>query len=358
MKNHKNKVWRTLGLLSILLTLHLGSMNALAKEETKKGKYEIKWLLAHDPVSLFVEAANFFAREVEKRTNGEINVSILTTQDINLKDHNLTQVYNKKYKIISPDQVIQMLMNGDVEMTQTYTTSLGKYENKLWILDLPYLFRDHNHATKVLDGKIGEQLLAGLGKSNMKGLAFTYSGGFRILPTNGREIRKMEDFKGLRVGTSGSPVAKAVFEKLGGLGVSMPLVKGHEMTKKGLIEGIETTYPRLYSMHQNEVSKVMNDTKHSLFLTSIVVNQTFYKGLPQHLQKVVKEVAKEAAVLERNISIEDGIKTKERCKKDGFKVVELPVSEQQRIKKAVAPLHKKFKNIFDEKIISEIESIN
>lgn len=341
--------------LVLMLVFSLTSVTASAAE---KKKHEIKWLLAHDPVSLFIEAANYFAKEVEKRTEGEVEVSILTTKDLDPKKYNVKHVYNKKYKVVSPNEVIRLLMDGQVQMTQTYTTSLGKYNSQLWILDLPYLFRDHAHATKVLDGEIGTRLMAGLGKNNMKGLAFTYSGGFRILPTNGREIRKMEDFKGLKVGTSGSPVAKAVFEELGGLGVSMPLVKGKEMTKKGLVEGIETTYPRLYSMGQNKVSKVMNDTKHSLFLTSIVINQKFYKDLPEKHRKIVREVAKEAAALERDISIKDGIKTKEKCVKDGFKVVELPLSEQLRIKKAVAPLHQKFKHIFDPKIIAEIEAVN
>lgn len=342
-----------------ILFAFLASGNALATAEKSSEKtYKMKWLLAHDPVDLFVEAANYFAVEVGKRTNGKVDVTILTTKTLNPKDYNVKHVFHKKFKVWNPDQVIKAIMSGEIEMTQTYTTSLGRYHNQLWVLDVPYLFRDHDHATKVLDGAIGKRLMAGLEKHNMKGLAFTYSGGFRILPTTGREIRKMEDFKGIKVGTSSSPVAQAVFDKLGGIAIPMPLVKGREMTRKGMLEGIETTYPRLYSMNQHEVSKVMNDTKHSLFLTSIVVNQDFFNSLPAKYQKVVREVAREAAALERKISIDDGIATKKRAKKDGFKVVELSKNEQQRIKNAIKPVLKRFDKAFDSALMAEIEAVN
>ena len=114
-------------------------------------KYKFKWVLAHEPVELFIAAAKSFADEVSQQSNGEINVEILT----------LTE-YSKKYKqgkLFSPSEVAQLVRSGEIEMSQTYTTTLGRSFTPLYVLDLPFLFRDHSHATNVLDGKIGKNLL-------------------------------------------------------------------------------------------------------------------------------------------------------------------------------------------------------
>ena len=66
-------------------------------------------------------------------------------------------------------------------MSQTYSTVLGKLYNRLWALDLPFLFRSHQHAAAVLDGPIGSELLAGLVPSGLRGLSFTPIGGYRII---------------------------------------------------------------------------------------------------------------------------------------------------------------------------------
>jgi TRAP-type transport system periplasmic protein len=52
-------------------------------------------------------------------------------------------------------------------------------------LDLPFVFADHDHATRVFEGEVGEELLNKITEtSNVRGMAFTYSGGFRNIVSN------------------------------------------------------------------------------------------------------------------------------------------------------------------------------
>ena len=61
-------------------------------------------------------------------------------------------------------------------------------------LDMPFIFEDHEHATRVLEGEVGEFLLDKITeKSNVRGMAFTYSGGFRNVLSN----KKVNSLKGL-----------------------------------------------------------------------------------------------------------------------------------------------------------------
>ena len=59
---------------------------------------------------------------------------------------------------------------------------------------MPFLFENHEHATRVLEGEVGEFLLDKItAKGNVRGMAFTYSGGFR----NVLSSVKVDSLKGL-----------------------------------------------------------------------------------------------------------------------------------------------------------------
>lgn len=316
--------------------------------KSEKSAQTIKWVLAHEPVDLFKEAAEYFSSEMRKKTGGQVIVEVMTLAE-----------YENKYnggKKIEQSAVVNFIRNGKIEMSQTYTTDLGVYNNDMYVLDMPFLFRDHTHAEKVLEGPLGDRLLAGLEDSNIRGLAFTYSGGYRIVPSS-KAIKTVEDFKGLKIRTSGSPVAQDTFKALGAEPVPMALDKIELASKEKRIDGAESTYPRFYSMGQNKHSEFLNDTQHSLFLTSIIINNGVWQKLSTEQQKIFKETAIQAARLERKQSIRDSVETKKNCTKEGIPVVDLSREEQEKFKKLMVPLYKKYKNVFGNEIIAQIQRV-
>lgn len=328
-------------LLSLLSVIVLIAFPARAQEVTK-----IRWVLAHEPIKLFERAAKHFAQEVEKKTNGKIQVEVLTLREYEKK-------YNKGKRLKHAD-VVRYLQEGKIEISQTYTTHLGKINRDMYVLDLPFLFRDHDHAQRVLEGQIGDKLLAGLEKGNIRGLAFTYSGGYRVIPSD-IAIEKVDQFKGMKIRTSASPVAQDTFLMLGAKPVPLELEDVGRATKQGKIVAAESTYPRFYEMRQNEFSKVLNDTRHSLFLTAIGINKKFWEKLRPEQQEAIREAAISSARLERQESIEDAELTLKKCREDGIRVVDLPDSEREKFKTLVQPIYDKYKDYFGENLIAEIQ---
>lgn len=310
---------------------------------------KIRWVLAHEPAKVFLRAAGKFADEVSKETNGQIQVEVLTLSE-----------YAQKYnggQALQPGQVMSGLADGKFEMSQTYTTILGLKSDKFWVLDLPYLFKDHEHATRVLDGNVGESILVSALDSNIRGLAFTYSGGYRVMPTATREIHTLEDFRGLVVSTSVSPVARATMLTLGAIPVqSNGLGWSSDSMNEGNIDAYETTYVRFDEDLQKKAS-ILNETEHSLFLTGIVINEGFYKGLSPQAQQAIRTAAKSAAVLERQESVADGEKMKAECQKKGIPVVSMSTSEKRRVAAAVSPVYKEFEGEFGKDLIDSIRSL-
>lgn len=332
---------------SMLLALAVCLSSGLYANEIKKPTYTIKWVLAHEPVDLFKEAAEVFSQEMKTRTNGDVVVDVMTLPEYEARFNNSKKISHHEY--------VKYIMNGKIEMSQTYTTDLGRQSNMMYVLDLPFLFRDHNHAQKVLEGNIGNQLLSSLNKSNLQGLAFTYSGGYRILPST-KKITKLEDFKGLSVRTSASPIAQETFKVLGAKAIPLPLDAIDSAVKNGQINTAESTYARYLSLGQDRVANVMNETNHSLFLTSIIANGNFWRKLPEDYKKIMKEAAFKAARIERDHSVKSGEAVKEACLKKGIEVNTLSNEEQMRFKNAMKPVYNKYSSMFPKDLVTSIEN--
>ena len=198
----------------------------------------VKWVIAHEPIGLFLKVAESFAKEVNEKTNGMFNIEVLSLTDYSVK-------YNKGQKI-TKDDLMALVDSGAIEMSHIYTTWLADYNKDLHALDLPFLFQDHAHADRVLEGEIGKSLLAGVSKnSNLKAMSFTYSGGYRVVPAN-FEADSVEAWAGKKIRTSRSPVAVETFKLLGAEPFDgIALEEMNQAADQGIIEAGESTYVRV-----------------------------------------------------------------------------------------------------------------
>jgi TRAP-type C4-dicarboxylate transport system substrate-binding protein len=310
-------------------------------------KKHVKWVLAHEPIELFIRAAKVFASEVNSRAPEALEIEVMTMSE-----------YAEKYNngvAVNKHSLVDLLDSGLIEMSQTYTITLGKINKDFFALDLPFLFKDHDHASRVFEGTVGTELLDSLqAKKKVKGLAFTYSGGFRIIPGN-ETVSRIEDLRGMRMRTSFSPVAIETFRTLGADVVPMELEELSENLGSANVAVGESTYPRVYALGHDKVSRVINHTEHSLFLTSILVGTDFWNTLSPELQTVVSESAKVAARHERTISIEDIVTVQARAEADGIEVVKMSKEEKARFAQATEVVYAKFADYFTPGLVEKIQ---
>ena len=309
----------------------------------------IRWVLAHEPIELFLRAAKRFKKTMEEMAPGVLDYEIMTLSE-----------YSDKYqngKKITKHDLIDLMEAGEIEMSQMYTSTLGrKHHRDMWALDMPFLFRDHDHAQKVLEGEIGQSLLAGLNeKTNVHGLAFTYSGGFRMIPAN-VVIDKIEDFKGQPLRCNMSPIATETFIAVGADPHQIELEEINEGVQDGRIVGGESTYPRFYGLKQNEHMSVINDAEHSLFLTSILVAKDFWDTLDDDIKEKVEYASFDAARSERQESVEDISVVKARCMDDDIAVHTMAVEERVKFQKATEYLYDKYEDMFSVGLLNKIKA--
>lgn len=304
----------------------------------------IRWVLYHEPVDLFLRTAKAFSEEIARTTNGRLAVEILTTEE-----------FAEKYNNDAGLEPLVWMQSGDAEMTQVQVSHLGVWHApEFFALELPFLFDSHEHATRVLEGNIGETMLADLdSKTPVHGLAFTYSGGYRCLALD-REINTAEDLQGLTVITGANPVMIDTAEAFGCIAVPVNItntfsgVKDPDNNHNGN-NAIETTLPRYEKEAKSAVHTYVSNTRHSMYLTSILIAKDFWASLSTEDQTAIKAAAMHSSTLERQWTVEDSTKiatSAEEQAKLGISYSEFADSERAKLKESVQPMYNKYRQIF------------
>ena len=122
--------------------------------------------------------------------------------------------------------------------------------------------------------------------------------------------------------------------------------------------GGESAFPRIYPCNQNEFSKTVVDTGHSLFLTSIIVSLDWWNTLPEELRDIIAQSAVAAGRAERVKSIEDGEDTKVKLAQEGIKVVKLSESEKAEFKAKTQVVYTKFRDFFEPGLVDNIRKVH
>ena len=113
------------------------------------------WVVAHEPIELFLKGARTFKSLIEKESNGRIQIQIMTRTE-----------FQNTFNNGKDDVFYRHLKDGKFQMGQFPTTALGSRNKDFYVFDMPFLFRDHEHAKSVLDGEIGERMLESLAEQS------------------------------------------------------------------------------------------------------------------------------------------------------------------------------------------------
>jgi len=306
-------------------------------------RIKIKWLLYHEPVELFIRTAKDFQKHLDQLTNNKYELEILTWDE-----------YTEKYLDGMICEPFTELKEGRVQVTQIYSNVVGQFDaSDFYALSMPYLFENHEHATRVFEGEIGKQLFDHLyQRTGVRGLAYTYSGGYRCTAST-TPLRTMEDFANKTFKRETNPILADMIDLCKAKKVSN--MSSHLDDEA---EILETTYPR-YHADASKSQTYVADTKHSMYLTTILCNDEFMSSLSNEDRAHFYEAALRASRVERVQSVVDAeeIKSsKEKQNELGIKEVIMWSDEEiEKLKNLWSPLYKRYENFFSFDILNKIK---
>ncbi len=300
-------------------------------------------MLTHKPTDVFVRATGVFSQELAKDTGGALTIKTMTPDQAGV------QITHD----VPTDKVFQMLNDGSTELASAYTVSLGQNDPAFLGLTLPFLFSSYDTAPALLDGPVGLGILSGL--KDAKALAFTMSGGYRIIASK-KKIGSLADLKGLRIATSGGPVAEATLTAFGAVPVPVDLESGVTTFDAQSVDAVETTYSRLTLVLGNDTpyKQFIFETNHSMFLTAILASNSFYNSLSPDKQAALQKAALAAAAVERQDSIALGDKTKAQLISGGTVVVTPSAQDTATMQAEAQSVYTKFQSTIGADLIKSL----
>ncbi|CAN5848667.1 TRAP transporter substrate-binding protein [soil metagenome] len=188
-------------------------------------------------------------------------------------------------------EMIEGAQIGSVDLVITSTGPLGNFVPDALVMDLPFLFRDYDHAHKVLDGPIGQELLDDCRASDLVCLAWSENG-FRHLTNSVHPVRTPEDLKALKIRTMENPVHIRAFEAAGMEPTPMAFPELFTALQQGTVDGQENPIPVITSANFQEVQKYLTLTGHVYSPAVVIVSPFVWDTLSEEEQGWFQEAAK------------------------------------------------------------------
>lgn len=284
-------------------------------------------------------AAERFAEIVKERTGGELDVSIHPAGEFG-----------------NDPSLLEGVRLGTIEIAQTGNPFYTRFEPKLNVLDLPFLFADYDHVYQTIDGEIGRQLLGELEKHGMKGLAF-WEIGFRKLTNSKRAVTTPDDMKGLKIRTTPNPAHVQAFEILGASPTPMAFTEVYLALETGTVDGQENPLNIIRSNKFQEVQKYLSFTDHAYTVSIVSMNLGKFEGLPAEQQQVLLDAAQEAAVFQRQLNRDQAASDLEAIEAAGVEVTQ--EIDREAFKTLVyEPVKQSYVDKFGSDMLDEIEAMN
>lgn len=328
-------------LLLVLAACGRPSDSGSSESNNKGEKYKLRiaYLVSEEQSTHL--AAVTMKEKLEKESDGRLQVELFANGSLYPSDR----------------EAIEAVQLNNIEMTIPALSPLASFNKKFMVFDLPFLFKDNQAAYQTLDSDLGQELLDSLESDGLKGLAYAENG-FRNISNNRGPIESPEDLKGLKLRSMENPVHTETFKLLGANASPFAFGELYTALQQGTYEAMESPISLYYTNKFYEVQKYLTISGHFYTPTILLMNDKFFKGLPEDLQELVQEAAHEYRTEQRKIAQEQDGKWLEELKELGMQVNELSPDQLDQFREVVYPVYDKFKNEIGTDIVDRALELN
>ena len=194
--------------------------------------------------------------------------------------------------------MIEGLQIGSMDVVITSTGPLGNFVPEVFALDLPFLFRDYDHARAVLDGDIGQELLGKIDENQLVGLAWSENG-FRHVTNSQRPVRTPADLQGLKLRTMENRVHMEAFSEMGASPTPMAFPELFTALQQGVVDGQENPVTVITASKFWEVQGYVSLTGHVYSPAVVLASPVLLDGLSDEQRGWFYEAAKASSAATR-----------------------------------------------------------
>ncbi|WP_246519789.1 TRAP transporter substrate-binding protein [Ancylobacter lacus] len=270
------------------------------------------------------QGANKFVALVSEKSDGKIKMKVYPATQLG-----------------SETQTISATQGGVQDLVGTSTAPLVGLVKEYAIFDLPFLLSNEKQADALVDGPVGQELLAKLQEKNLVGLCF-FENGFRHVTNSKHPIVGAGDLSGLKIRVMQNPVYIDAFRTLGANAVPMPWPEVYTALESGAIDAQENPFGIIYVNKLNEVQKYVSVTKHAYSPWAVMMSKKLWDKLSADEQKIFVDSCNEAKAYQRQVSRAEDARIVAELKARGMQINELSPAELADLKARMQPVVAKY----------------
>jgi tripartite ATP-independent transporter DctP family solute receptor len=282
-------------------------------------------------------AIDTFSKEVEKRTAGRYKVQTFYSGSLG-----------------GERESIEAVQLGTQELAFSSTGPVPNFVPEAKILDIPFLFRDKAHARAVLDGPIGQEMLAKFESKGFKALAWGENG-IRHMTNSKRSVNAPEDLKGLKMRTMENPVHVAAYKGLGIVTTPMAFPEVFTALQQGTVDGQENPLSVIMASKFDQVQKHLTLTGHVYSPGIFLMSKPVFDKLSAADKQAFLDAAKEGVKANRARVDEDDAKGVTELRSKGMTVIENV--DKAKFVAMLAPVNAEFEKQFGKDNIERIRNV-
>lgn len=303
-------------------------------DEINRHNFKIAFVQAKDhPHGL---GAQKFAELIKEKSDGKMKVMVFASGTLG-----------------GDAQVISSVQGGTVDMTLVTPGLLSGIEKGFGLYGVPFLFQNSAEVDAVLDGPVGQNLLATLEPHGIIGMGY-WDHGFRHVTNSKHPVYKLEDLKGLKLRLQQIPTAIESFRALGANVVPLSFTELYTAMETRTVDGQENPLAAIETSKFYEVQKYLSLTGHFYDPLVAIFSKRTWNKLNETERELVRSAAMEAQAYERKVSREMDISSREALAKLGMQVNEVAPEEIERMREQVRPAMEKLIADYGPELMAEM----
>ncbi len=259
----------------LFLVLFVSAIFLMGLTASASAKVIIKMANAgpDNPDNRSVKAIAIFKHNVEKRTNGAVEV----------------RPYHAR-KLGDEREMMEGVRMGSIEMIFVSSGPIPGFFPPVMVFDIPYMFSSAPAAWEFFESDFGKKFAQSfLKKTGVRCLGITENG-YRHFTNNKRPIKVPANMKGLKIRTMQNPAHMAMVKALGADPTPIPFGELYMALQQGVVDGMECPTVLIHDMKFYEVQNQMILDGHlynPLFI--LANNRWFTSKLTKEQQKIIAE---------------------------------------------------------------------
>jgi len=246
------------------------------------GKFNMKIAITlpeSHPTPVALKAA---CAEIQKETNGRLNIDVYTSGQLGSDTDTLSQV-----------------RSGAIDFVCTAGSIYGNLVPAASINSIAFAFPDYATVWKAMEGDLGAYMRASFDKVNLVQVGKVFDHGFRQITHSSKPITTPKDLVGMKIRVPATPLWTSVFKGLDASPASVPIGELYTALQTKVVDGQENALPTIDAVKLYEVQKFCSYTSHMWEYFALVGNKRIWNALPEDLRAIATKILDTNALKQR-----------------------------------------------------------